>query len=118
MVASHKTNFAVGISSGGITKARHGTYRACDNCGVTFVTGDTLLTVDGRQYLLHLSHGVGSDQLAGRLVTGPWGTAIELGEPPDDRVILESDDMPRDTGDDPLEHIKEIVAATRAREAS
>jgi len=90
----------------------------CSKCGVTFLTDDVRLTVDGRQYLLHLSHGVGPDELAGKLVTGPWGVTLARGERPGDRVILKGDDMPHDTGVDPLEHVEEITAAVRAKRPS
>ena len=117
-VENCRTASASGTTSGGTGKARYGSYRRCDGCGVTFVTGDIRLPVDGRQYLLHLSHGVGPDELAGKLVTGPWGATLAPGERPGDRVILKSNDMPHDTGVEPLEHIEEIAAAVRVKRPS
>lgn len=117
-VASRKTSFASGISSGSVTKARHGTYQLCDNCGVTYMQGDYVLVVDGEKYLLHPSDCQVTDQLAGKLATGPWGTALEPGERPGDRVILSHDDVHHDTGADILDHIEEVAAAVRAKRPS
>jgi hypothetical protein len=112
------TSFANVTGGSSKMKPRRGTYGECRYCGVTFVTGDYRFMSDGKRYLLHSYRGVGCDQLSGDLVTGPWGTALVRGERPGDRVVLRSDDIPSDTGADPLEHIEEIKAAVRARQQS
>ncbi len=116
-VRSAVTNFGIGIGSGSIPKARRGTYFVCDTCGVVFTTGDTPIEVDGELYLVHQPHA-GADQLAGRLVTGPWGKPVAPGTSNPERPVLMCDDVEHALADNPLDHLDAIVPAVRAKRAT